>query len=114
MENCQSTERINTYIEMRSLHSRYKQLVFNHYGSFCIHCYENDTNVLEMDHINNGGCKHRIKDQYSKNIFEWLVKNDYPEGFQVLCVNCNRIKHKNKGVLPEWRKDKYKDFKING
>jgi hypothetical protein len=41
-----------------------------------------------MDHINGGGSKHAQQIGRGK-IYRWLILNDFPEGFRVLCHNCN-------------------------
>ena len=33
-------------------------------------------------------------------IYIWLKNNNFPEGFQVLCFNCNCGKARNKGICP--------------
>ena len=65
--------------------------------------------MLTIDHVNNDGSKHRreIGKLYKypdgrralvTDIYGWLEKNGFPDGFQVLCYNCNISKHRNKGV----------------
>lgn len=54
----------------------------------CRWCGQGDQDVLTIDHINNDGARHR-RELKSANIYRWLVQNDYPPGFQVLCFNCN-------------------------
>jgi hypothetical protein len=68
------------------------------YGGFCACCGETEIRFLQMDHINNDGAAHRkeIKIQLST----WLKQQGYPEGFQVLCANCNFAKHTNGGTCP--------------
>lgn len=67
--------------------------VLKHYSNGipkCSCCGESIVEFLGIDHINGGGGKHRkqlIKDGLT--IYLWLRKNDYPEGFRVLCHNCN-------------------------
>ena len=76
-------------------------LVIKHYskGKFeCACCGEKEYRFLAIDHINNDGAKHR-KDVKAVNITWWLVKNGYPEGFQILCSNCNFGKRVT-GVCP--------------
>ena len=41
-----------------------------------------------IDHINGKGTEHRKKIGF--NIYPWLVKNNFPEGFQTLCCNCSK------------------------
>lgn len=58
----------------------------------CANCGENHIEFLEIDHINGGGRQH--KREIGGNLFAWLRKNNLPEGFQVLCANCNAKKAK--------------------
>lgn len=57
----------------------------------CNCCGEKDIRFLSIDHINNGGNKHKreIGTRSSSQLCAWLVKNGFPEGFQILCFNCN-------------------------
>lgn len=72
--------------------------VLRHYGGFppkCACCGENEIKFLSIDHINGGGTAHRktfTKTGKGGNISVWLLKNSLPEGFQVLCHNCNMAK----------------------
>lgn len=59
-----------------------------HYGGKCECCGESQTEFLAIDHINGGGNKHQ-KEINGMAIGIWLRKNGYPEGFRVLCHNCN-------------------------
>lgn len=53
----------------------------------CACCKENNYEFLAIDHINGGGGKH-IKSIGGK-LVRWLIKNNFPQGFRVLCHNCN-------------------------
>jgi len=77
---------------------RNKELVYNHYGRKCACCGESNINFLTIDHINGDGTKHRKK--IHNKINNWLVKNNFPDGFQTLCFNCNWGKHINHGICP--------------
>lgn len=46
---------------------------------------------LTIDHINNDCAKHRKENKWisSSSIYPWLIKNNFPEGFRLLCYNCN-------------------------
>lgn len=68
-----------------------------HYGGKCACCGENTPVFLAIDHLANNGNQHRYdgdRRRFSR-IGSWLEKNGYPEGFQVLCNNCNWAKHVN-------------------
>ena len=59
-----------------------------HYGGKCACCGESRPEFLAIDHINGGGNKHH-KEIKGMAIGIWLRKHNYPEGFRVLCHNCN-------------------------
>lgn len=74
---------------------QHKELVFNHYckGDVrCIRCGFRDVRALSIDHVNDDGAEHRRTDPTALRIYVWLVKHKYPDGFQVLCMNCQWIK----------------------
>ena len=77
-----------------------KEEVFACYGgAICSCCAETELLFLTIDHIKGDGAQHR-KNVSGNNIYQWLKKNDYPKGFQVLCLNCNRGKWLNNGICP--------------
>lgn len=74
-----------------------KIAVFRHYSNgdpHCACCGEVALEFLSMDHINGDGAEHRramspnTKKGYGR-IYHWLKKNEFPDGFRVLCFNCN-------------------------
>jgi len=67
-----------------------REVVLAHYGNKCACCGESQREFLAIDHINNDGWKHRKT--FKINIYDWLQRNHYPAGFQVLCHNCNMAK----------------------
>lgn len=77
-------------------------LVLKHYGAFCKCCGEEEKLFLEVDHINNDGAEHR-KMIKGMDICVWLVNNNYPDDFQILCANCNHGKYRNAGICPHER-----------
>ena len=82
--------------QRRNILNEHKIEVFNHYGGlFCACCGESHIEFLTLDHINGGGNEHR-KTIGGKSIYEWCRQNNFPEGFQVLCMNCNFSKRFNK------------------
>ncbi len=85
-----------------------KLLVFTHYSESppkCACCGIRGLDFLTLDHINNDGAKQRLQTLGAKNMggmhtYSWLKKRGFPQGFQVLCWNCNAAKHINKGTCP--------------
>lgn len=67
-------------------------------GPICSCCDETIYKFLTIDHINEDGAIHRAA--IGKHLYRWLIENDYPPGFQVLCGSCNMGKHLNGGVCP--------------
>jgi hypothetical protein len=55
----------------------------------CECCGETASEFLCIDHINGGGHKHRQKVGCGAGFYLWIIRNDFPEGFRVLCHNCN-------------------------
>ncbi len=63
----------------------------------CAVCDWTDIRALSIDHINGGGQKHLR--EIGGHIEDWLVKNNFPEGYQILCMNHQFIKrHENNEV----------------
>jgi serine/threonine protein phosphatase PrpC len=87
---------------------RIKREVLTHYGNgkcVCVKCGFSDIRSLSIDHINGNGNKHRAevvrttaKEKGTVNggggirFYRWLIKNNLPEGYQTLCMNCQFIK----------------------
>jgi len=72
--------------------------VLGHYSNGalkCAHCGEVDLEVLCLDHINGRGNQQRRETGKSNGngFYRWIITNSYPEGFQVLCANCNIRKY---------------------
>lgn len=85
----------------KKFRQRLKIRVFNAYGGFkCSCCGETGESFLAIDHINNDGAEHRKKlsQGTGSRFYQWLSSNNFPDGFQVLCFNCNHSKSINRGV----------------
>ena len=75
--------------------------VFEGYGGYvCACCGETGRLFLSIDHVNNDGAQHRKTVGNSDQFYLWLLRNNFPDGFQVLCMNCNWGKNRNGGVCP--------------
>jgi hypothetical protein len=67
-----------------------KLKVLEHYGKDCVCCGESNWECLTIDHMNGGGTKHREETKrFGTGFYMWLIKNNFPEGYQTLCWNCN-------------------------
>jgi len=86
-------------------HQKLKEEVFSHYGGKCACCGESVLVFLCIDHIDGKGAEHR-RSIYPQRpwggrsngasgvkMYGWLKAHGYPEGFQILCFNCNSAKH---------------------
>lgn len=72
-------------------------------GNRCACCGETEPMFLTIDHVENDGAKMRREGVHSRGgtqFYQWLRKNGFPPGFQVLCMNCNLGKHRNGGICP--------------
>jgi hypothetical protein len=76
-----------------------KHMCMQHYGNRCNCCGETHIEFLTIDHINNDGSIDRKRGRSGATMYAWLKKNNYPEGYQVLCWNCNEAKSRY-GICP--------------
>lgn len=84
IESCLSKSRT------RRLRIRYEALV--HYSGpepSCACCGESDYRFLTLDHVEGGGVHDRPQTEKYGGLAGWLRARGYPDGFQVLCWNCN-------------------------
>ena len=76
----------------------YSKLLSNSESACCNCCKESEINFLAIDHI--AGKKQMdsepelIKLGYrstfqTNGLIRWILNNNFPKGFQVLCTNCN-------------------------
>ena len=74
---------------------RLKEEVLGHYSPNlkCQRCRFSDIRALSIDHKAGHGRSHRKKlNIEGDKFYSWLRRNNYPTGFQVLCMNCQWIK----------------------
>ncbi|MDE1814633.1 MAG: hypothetical protein KGI05_08235 [Thaumarchaeota archaeon] len=79
-----------------------KLKVFSHYcGGInkikcqCTKCNISIIRMLTIDHINGDAHKNRHQG-VGIALCLWIIRNNFPEGFQVLCWNCNCTKGTNR------------------
>lgn len=78
--------------EHRLLTRRQRNQVLDHYGRRCACCGEGHEEFLTIDHVNGDGAQHLTTAGYryrGPQLYGWLIRNDFPEGFRTLCFNCN-------------------------
>lgn len=114
--NC---EKIKNYSREKGRKNReiWWNQVLEHYGKQCACCGEKEYKFLTIDHINNDGAKHRKPSggrMKSDKLYRWLVLNNYPKDFQILCWNCNCGKYRNKGICPHISKEVKEGGDVNG
>jgi len=66
--------------------------VLSHYSGGdmqCACCGEKIDEFLTIDHVGGGGAEHRRLGLRGVAFYLWLKRNEYPDGFRVLCMNCN-------------------------
>lgn len=78
----------------RKQYANRRQLVLDAYGRECRCCGVQEEIFLTIDHMSNDGAAHRAEIGGTAPFYGWLIKNNYPEGFQTLCWNCNWAKHR--------------------
>ena len=77
-------------IYQRSWNRKRRKIVIKHYGGKCKCCGENTFEFLAVDHKEGGGDAHRREVGSGGKMIEWVIKNDFPPIFQILCHNCNQ------------------------
>lgn len=76
-----------------------KRLCLEYYSNNtlkCCCCNEKIYDFLTIDHIYGGGNKQKkqLGIRSSNGFFRWLIKNRFPDGYTVMCYNCNCAKGK--------------------
>ena len=94
----------------RRLYAQQRTQVLMHYSNGvpqCECCGELEYEFLSIDHINGGGSKQLKKlKRTGTNFYRWLIMNDFPDGYRVLCMNCNHAigRQNSDGICPHQRK----------
>ena len=82
-------ERTRNNQRSKNLAQKRRQVVLSHYGGTCDCCGESTLEFLSIDHINGKGTAHRRDVGEGQKFYKWLIASNFPEGFRVLCHNCN-------------------------
>jgi len=82
-------------------------------GGKCAICGFSDERALQIDHIKGGGIQDVKKHGNHYTMYKHILEN--PDGYQVLCANCNWIKRHRNHELPSGpRPEKQKQKKERG
>ncbi len=73
-----------------------REIVYSRYSNgtmACVICGEARGDCLSIDHIGGGGNKHRTEHNLKGGyvLQQWLKKNGFPDGYRILCMNCQFI-----------------------
>lgn len=82
---------------------KFRMIVFAAYGGYkCSCCGETEPDFLSIDHVNNDGyVRGKAGEPRSgEPLYKWLIKQNFPSDFQILCMNCNHGKSRNGGICP--------------
>ncbi len=77
--------------------------VLDHYGHQCSIPECSNTEDLCIDHINGENVDYKYR--YGSKLWRWIIKNNFPSGFRILCHYCN--------ILDGYLR-KHPKLKING
>lgn len=84
-----------------------KDEVYTAYGGWrCACCGETERSFLTIDHVNQDGAKMRKSGKHSspERMYRWLKKKGFPDGYQILCMNCQFGRKHNDGVCPHQKR----------
>jgi len=60
------------------------------YGGCCECCSERLPDMLTIDHVNDDGGKlRRLGEPTGDGLYRWLIKNNFPGDYRLLCIACN-------------------------
>jgi len=84
-----AANKIDVSINHRDWIKQRKIAIFEYYGGCkCVLCHETRLGTLHLDHENGDGADHR-RQVGRRGVYKWIIDNNYPSGFRVLCSNCN-------------------------
>jgi len=106
--------RVEQSIKKKKIYNRYRMDILIHYSNGvpqCACCGELEYEFLTIDHIAGGGRKHTTTIRMrGNNFYRYLILNNFPDGYQILCMNCNHAigRQNSDGVCPHQKKKSLK------
>lgn len=85
-------QQVRKYRKIKYKRDREKVLQYYSHGKMqCACCECKDIWTLCLDHIDNNGGMHRknLGILSGQPFYRWIIKNNFPNGYQVLCRNCD-------------------------
>lgn len=78
-------------VTMKRDRLRDRDAVIAHYGGKCFCCGEANKGFLTVDHVDGQVPELAVvgKKLGHSALYRYLVKNNFPEGYQLACCNCN-------------------------
>ncbi len=77
----------------REVMTGYSKKISNSKVPHCAICKEKHLDFLAIDHIEGARKMGHGKEMHSTKLYKILIKQDFPDGYRVLCHNCNRLKY---------------------
>ena len=89
--------RAGVNLQRREARLQLKRTLIYHYSQgqmTCGCCGFGEFDTLTLDHVSGGGREsyRAVFGGSNRMLYEWVRKNGMPEGFQILCANCNASK----------------------
>ena len=81
-------------LQKKEKHKSQRYNILRHYSESntpsCTCCKVTTIQFLTLDHKNNDGAAHRKEiGSGGEQLQRWIIKNNFPPMFRVLCFNCN-------------------------
>ena len=92
---------INVHVRQRNYRKKFEVMSYYSQGKPKCNCcnYSESLNALTIDHKKGRKNTEHRRGMIGSALYDWLIKNNYPQDYQVLCWNCNSAKS-DKSVCP--------------
>lgn len=100
---CKNCFKIINYDKWEKL----KRIVIGYYSNDtfkCSGCGCDIYDVLTIDHINNNAYWRKTNEISGRDFYIKIIKNRFPDDYQVLCWNCQHLKRIKKSATPTGKK----------